>query len=73
MLGRIKLWLHHPMVNLLVGVVMIGAGAEEVLESLYDLGSFTLQAEHGVVLMGLVTFAKGIVEGIEGLERMDGD
>lgn len=71
MIRRIKHLLHHPLVNLAVGLLMIGAGAGEVLETLRDLESATLKADHGVVLLGLLTLARGLVEGLEGVERLD--
>ncbi len=71
MIPTLKRLLHHPLVNLVVGVAMVVAGAGEVVESLRELEEFSLQADHGVMLMGVVTFLKGFVEGVEGLEKVE--
>jgi hypothetical protein len=62
--------LKHPFVSIFVGVVMVGSGLAEVLREADPTFESLLRVHHGVILIGLVTGLKGLVEALEGLETV---
>jgi hypothetical protein len=82
MLGRrIAIRLHdamkglveHPVTIVVVGLSMLVTGLAELLEDLVSDFESTLETYHGLLLFGLVTALRGMVEMVEALEWLDRD
>jgi hypothetical protein len=56
--------------SIFVGVVMLGSGLAEVARELEPTFESALRVHHGVMLIGVITALRGIVDAIEGLKSV---
>lgn len=63
--------LEHPVTDILVAIILIGTGIAEGWETFFDdIVTFDIGVHHGVLLYGVVSLLKSILELFEGVERM---
>jgi hypothetical protein len=62
---------HHPMLDLTVGVILFVSGFVEVWETLpQDIHNGHLRGSHGVLVLGFVMALKALTDVFAGLEFM---
>lgn len=72
-MSRIALFLNHPAVSAVVGMAMIASGIDATLEEWgieQQIG--WLSAHHGIMLAGLTQGLRGMVDALEGANRLSG-
>jgi hypothetical protein len=69
-LSNLRRALKHPLLVMFVGTVMFGSGLAELLREMDPSIETVIRIHHGVMLVGLVTALRGIVEALEGLETV---
>lgn len=61
--------IHHPMLDLTVGIILFISGFVEVWETLpQDIQNGHLRATHGVLILGFVMALKALTDVFAGLE-----
>lgn len=68
---RMRALIKSPWVQVCVGLGMIVTALADIAEPLFGLEETGIGAEHGVFLFGLAQLAKGIVDGVEGAEKIE--
>jgi hypothetical protein len=67
--GRItRPLLRHPMTNVVLGLGLLVTGLVELVEGAFEEIETVIDAYHGVVLFGLVTALRGLLELLEAAE-----
>lgn len=62
--------LRHPVLVMLLGAGLFLCGFVELLEEFDPTFDSWIGAHHGVMLFGAVTAVKGLVEAVEGMEKV---
>ena len=71
MIDKLRKFVSHPWVSLMVAVVMLLAGLSEGWETLQeDLMNADLRAHHGIIVYGFYAMLKSIPDVFDGLERI---
>ena len=71
MIDKLRRFISHPWVSLMVAVVMLLAGLSEGWDTLEeDLMNADLRAHHGIIVYGFYAILKAIPDLFEGLERV---
>lgn len=60
--------LRHPMTNVVLGLGLLITGLVELVEGAFEEVETVIDAYHGVVLFGLVTALRGLLELLEAAE-----
>lgn len=69
MIDKLRKFISHPWVGLIVAMVMLLAGLSEGWETLQeDLMNTELRAHHGIIVYGFYAMLKAIPDVFEGLE-----
>ena len=69
MIDKLRKFVSHPWVSLMVAIVMLLAGLSEGWETLQeDLMNADLRAHHGIIVYGFYAMLKAIPDVFEGLE-----
>ncbi len=69
---RIARFVHNPWVDFVLGSLLVVTGFAEVGGSLiYDLSHFNLRIHHGVMLFGIVTMVKALIDLFAGFQLYD--
>ena len=72
MLKRVHRWVHHPSVNLAVGAMMVACAVAEIVgETISHLLGFELEAEHGLLVLGVESTVKALPELAEGVKKIE--
>jgi uncharacterized membrane protein HdeD (DUF308 family) len=66
----LKLFIDHPITNIVIAIVLIVSSLLEGWESFSeDISEFDLGVHHGVLLFGVVMLLRGVVEALEAIVR----
>lgn len=68
---KLGLIMHSPYLNILVGLVLLYAGASEALIEIREVENVRVGSHHGIMLFGLIHVLKSITEVIDGLALID--
>lgn len=60
--------LRHPMTNVALGLGLLTTGLLELLEGAFEGFESVLDAHHGIILFGVVTVLRGMLEMLEAAE-----
>ena len=69
--ARMLKLMHHPLVPLSVGLLLLGSSISDVLEPLTDAATFEIGSAHGLLILGLTTAVKALLDLFEGIEKLD--
>lgn len=71
MMNKLRIFVEHPFVNLIVALILFVTGLTEGWDSLQeDISNFDLKAHHGVMVYGFFSMLKSIPDIFLGLEKM---
>jgi hypothetical protein len=71
---KLKNFAEHPVLNLLVGLILLGIGLYESWSVFSaEMQHFNLGAYHGMMVLGLVQILKAIPELVEGMKIISVD
>jgi hypothetical protein len=65
---RVQPLVHHPMTNVILGLGLLVTGMVEVIEAAFEGFETVVEAHHGILLFGLVTALRGMLEMLEAAE-----
>jgi hypothetical protein len=65
---RVQPLVHHPMTNVVLGLGLLVTGMVEVIEAAFEGFETVFEAHHGILLFGLVTALRGMLEMLEAAE-----
>lgn len=65
---RVQPLVHHPMTTVVLGLGLLATGIVEVIEAAFEGFETVLEAHHGILLFGLVTALRGLLEMLEAAE-----
>jgi hypothetical protein len=69
-LANLRRAIRHPWLVMFVGVVMFGSGLAELLQDVDPEFESVIRMHHGMMLFGLVSALRGLVEALEGLQTV---
>lgn len=69
---KLAAFVHNPWIDFTLGSMLVVAGFAEVGYSLeYDITHFNLRLHHGVILYGIVSMVKALVDLFAGIQLYD--
>ncbi len=71
MIDKLRKFISHPWLSLLVAIILLLSGLSEGWETLHeDFINADLKAHHGVIVYGFYAMLKSLPDVFEGLERL---